>query len=147
MYRTEICHFCTTIVELNARWLTRCSIYWIVNDSRSKYQLIFQTEIYHFCTTIAELNAKWLTRCSIYWTVNYSRSKYHLMCWRHPTSMDTGPGTGAINLLNYIYTLLWSYHTFLPSIPHSAPLLCFTLLASDESQPLVCSLLLHLQPR
>jgi hypothetical protein len=27
MCRTEICHFCTTIVELNARSLTRCSIY------------------------------------------------------------------------------------------------------------------------
>ena len=40
MYRTKICHFCTTIVELNARWLTRCSIYWSVNDSRSKYQLM-----------------------------------------------------------------------------------------------------------
>ena len=57
-----------------------------------------------------------------------------------------GPGTGATNLLNCIYTLLRSYHTFLPSIPHSAPLLCFTLLASDERQPLTCSLLLHLQP-
>ena len=48
-----------------------------------------------------------------------------------------GPGTGATNLLNCIYTLLWSYHTFLPSISHSTPLLYFTLLASDERQPLV----------
>jgi hypothetical protein len=35
-----------------------------------------------------------------------------------------GPSTGTTNLLNCIYTLLWSYHTFLPSIPHSTPLLC-----------------------
>jgi len=40
MYQTKICHFCTTIVELNARWLIRCSIYWTVNDSRFKYQLM-----------------------------------------------------------------------------------------------------------
>jgi hypothetical protein len=66
MYQTEICHFCTTIVKLNARWLIRYSIYWTVNDSRSKYQLMCRTEICHFCTTIVELNTRWLNRCSIY---------------------------------------------------------------------------------
>jgi hypothetical protein len=40
MYQTKICHFCTTIVELNAKWLTRCLIYWTINDSRSKYHLM-----------------------------------------------------------------------------------------------------------
>ena len=87
MYRTEICHICATILELNARWLTRCSIYWIVNDSRSKYQL---------------------------------------MCWRHPTSLNTRPGIGATNLLNFIYTPMVLPH--LPPI-HS-PLCSLALLHS-----------------
>ena len=39
MYQAKICYFCTTIVELNARWLTRSSIYWTINASTSKYQL------------------------------------------------------------------------------------------------------------
>ena len=39
------------------------------------------------------------------------------MCWRHPTSLDAGPSTRATKLLNCIYTLLRSYHTFLPPIP------------------------------
>jgi hypothetical protein len=46
-----------------------------------------------------------------------------------------------------VYTLLWSYHTSLPSIPHSIPLLCFILPVTDRRQPLLCSLLHHLQPR
>jgi hypothetical protein len=146
MYQTEIYHFCTTIAKLNARWLSRCSIYWNVNASTSKYQLMCQTEIYHYCTTIVELNARWLTRYSIYWTINDSRSKYQLMCWRHPTFLDTRPwyrGNQFIEL--YIHS--WGPTTpFSPSIPHSAPLLCFTLLASDERQSLACSLLLRLQP-
>jgi hypothetical protein len=66
--------------------LTSCLIY----CSRFKHQFMYRTKICHFCTTIVELNARWLTRCLIYWTVNDSRSKYQLMCWRHPTSMDTG---------------------------------------------------------
>jgi hypothetical protein len=91
MYRTEICHFCITIVKLNARWLFRCLFYWNLNASTFKYQFMCQTKIYHYCITIVELNARWLTRCSIYWTVNDSRSKYQLMCWRHPTSLDNRP--------------------------------------------------------
>jgi hypothetical protein len=90
---------------------------------------------------------RFIDKLLIYWTINDSRSKYQLMCWRHPTFMDTRPWYRATNLLKYIYTLLRSYHTFLLSILHSALLLCFTLLASNERQPLVCSLLHHLQPR
>jgi hypothetical protein len=40
MCQTKIYHFCTTIVELNASWLIRCSIYWTINNIRSKYQLM-----------------------------------------------------------------------------------------------------------
>jgi hypothetical protein len=119
MYRTEICHFCTNIIELNARWLSRCLIYWNVNASISKYQLMCRIEIYHYCTTIVELNTRWLTRCSIYWTINGSRSKYQLIYWRHPTSLDTGPWYRTTNLLNYIYT-----PTVLPHLPPIHSPLC-----------------------
>ena len=114
MYRTEICHFCTTIVKLNARWLSRCSIYWNVNASTSKYQLMCRTEIYHHCTTIVDLNIRWF-QCSIYWTINDSRFKYQLTCWRHPTFLDTGPwyrGDQFIKL--YI-------HSYGPTTPSSHP--------------------------
>jgi hypothetical protein len=109
MYQTKICHFCTTFVKLNARWLSRCSIYWNVNASTSKYQLMCWTKIYHCCITLVELNARWLTRCLIYWTVNDSRSKYQLICWRHPTFLDTGHsyrGNQFIELCIYTPTVL-----------------------------------------
>ena len=124
MYRTKICHFCTTIVKLNARWLSRCSIYWNVNASTSKYQLMCWTKIYHYCTTIVELNARWLTRCSIYWTINDSRSKYQLMCWRHPTSLDTRPWCRDNQFIElYIYTPI-----VLPHPPIHSPLCSLALL-------------------
>jgi hypothetical protein len=107
--------FCITIVKLNARWLSRCSIYWNVNASTSKYQLMCQTEIYHYCTTIVKLNARWLTMCSIYWTINDSRSKYQLMCWRHHTFLDTRPwyrGNQFIELC---------IHSYGPTTPSSHP--------------------------
>jgi hypothetical protein len=124
MYRIEICHFCITIVKLNARQLSRCLIYWNVNASTSKYQLICQTEIYYYRTTIVELNARWLTRCLIYWTINGSRSKYQLMCWRHPTSLGTRPwyrGNQFIELCIYTATVL-------PHPPIHFPLCSLTLL-------------------
>jgi hypothetical protein len=88
-----------------------------------------QTEICHFCTTIVELNARWLIRCSIYWTVNDSRSKYQLMCWRHPSSLDTGPWYRG----NQFIELYIHYPIVLPHIPHIHFSLCSLTLLHPAS--------------